>query len=47
MRSKPFSTNVVPIHGFTAIPKLIGQFMSRDEAEKDARETLGIVEGER
>jgi hypothetical protein len=26
---------------------LIGPFMSRDEAEKDARETLGIAEGER
>ena len=25
---------------------LIGPFMSRDEAEKDARETLGIQEGE-
>jgi hypothetical protein len=25
---------------------LIGPFMSRDEAEKDARETLGIREGE-
>ena len=26
---------------------LIGPFMSRDEAEKDAWETLGIVEGEK
>jgi len=26
---------------------LIGPFLSRDEAEKDARETLGIREGER
>jgi hypothetical protein len=26
---------------------LIGPFLSRGEAEKDARETLGIVEGER
>jgi hypothetical protein len=26
---------------------LIGPFMSRDEAQKDARETLGIAEGER
>jgi hypothetical protein len=26
---------------------LIGPFISRDEAEKDARETLGIREGER
>jgi hypothetical protein len=25
---------------------LIGPFMFKDEAEKDARETLGIVEGE-
>jgi hypothetical protein len=25
---------------------LIGPFSSRDEAEKDARETLGITEGE-
>jgi hypothetical protein len=26
---------------------LIGPFGSRDEAEKDARETLGITEGDR
>jgi hypothetical protein len=26
---------------------LIGPFVSRDEAEKDARETLGIKEGDR
>jgi hypothetical protein len=26
---------------------LIGPFVSRDEAEKDARETLGIREGDR
>jgi hypothetical protein len=26
---------------------LIGPFVSRDEAEKDAKETLGIREGER
>jgi hypothetical protein len=26
---------------------LIGPFMSRDEAEKDAKETLGIMQGER
>jgi hypothetical protein len=26
---------------------LIGPFMSRDEAEKDAKETLGIEQGER
>jgi hypothetical protein len=26
---------------------LIGPFVSRDEAEKDAKETLGINEGER
>jgi hypothetical protein len=26
---------------------LIGPFLTRDEAEKDAKETLGIREGER
>jgi hypothetical protein len=33
--------------GFARMNGLIGPFMSRDEAEKDANETLGIAQAER